>query len=145
MMLTVSDQKAALFALPTCLHTRFLIAAFKPGKHDEVDQFIATLKPTEESDTDSSESDDYWDSYEVRNSPAAWYTDVKTLTSAIVFLALLSRLQDGSLILRIKTIDFSRKRKKGLLFSALHDHRYLSPPPDKFAACCGHNWFQNRT
>ena len=47
-----------------------LCAAYKPGKEDEVDQFIATLKPSDtESKTDSSsEYEDYWDSYEVHYS-----------------------------------------------------------------------------
>ena len=39
-------------------------SAYKPGK-DEVDQFIATMKPSEDSKSESSEYEDYWDSYEV--------------------------------------------------------------------------------
>ena len=43
-------------------------SAYKPGK-DEVDQFIATMKPSEDSKSESSEYEDYWDSYEVQYQP----------------------------------------------------------------------------
>ncbi len=41
---------------------------YKPAPKDEVDEFIATMKPaeSESSQEDSDSYEDYWDSYEVK-------------------------------------------------------------------------------
>ena len=47
-------------------YVRFLPVAYKPVK-DDVDKFIATMKPeSSETESESSEYEDYWDSYEVQ-------------------------------------------------------------------------------